>query len=459
MINLPTNTGIERNEQIIIEKLARKVASLGGRAYFVGGIVRDRMMGRISKDVDIEIHGISEEVLILILKEIGKPLSFGSSFGIYSLAGHNIDIALPRSERKSGKGHREFEIKVNPFIGIREAARRRDFTINAMMQDVLTGEIHDPFGGADDIKNKIIRYIDKKKFQEDPLRAMRAAQFAARFGFKIEPSTIRLCAAQNLTTLSSERVEAEMKKALLTAECPSIFFENLRAMSQLGYWFPEIKFLIGLEQNKAFHPEGDVFNHTMQVLDRAAAYRNKVSEPYSFMLLALTHDFGKTTTTEFINGAIHAYGHEFAGVEIADAFLSRICHINDSKKYVRSMIPHHMRPNIIAENRSSLKKTNKLFDSVPAPLDLIYFAMADKPENPEDNSAQNRASFLFERYEMYKKVMEAPHVTGRDLILNGIKPSSDFSEILAYAHKLRLAGIKKESALKQTLSYARNLNA
>lgn len=470
MIKLESDTGIEKNEFVIIETLARKVADLGGKAYFVGGLVRDRVMGRTGKDVDIEIHGISEEILLLILKELGKPLSFGSSFGIYSLAGHKMDIALPRSEIKSGNGHRDFEVKVDPFIGIKEAARRRDFTINSIMQDILTGEIYDPYGGIDDLKNKTIRHIDKRKFGEDPLRVLRAAQFAARFGFKVDPSTIKLCAALDLTSLSSERVEAEMKKAILTAECPSIFFKNLRVMTQLGYWFPELRALIGLEQNPVFHPEGDVWNHTMQVLDRAALYRDKVSEPYSFMLLALTHDFGKITTTQVVNGEIHAYGHEFEGVEIADKFLNRVCHINDAKRYVRKMIPHHMRPNVIAEYRSPLKKTNKLFDAVPAPLDLIYFAMADKPALSKNKTAkdyspielsiheQERISFLFERYELYKKTMERPYVTGRDLILNGIKPGSDFGEILAYAHKLRLAGIKKESALKQTLAYVNKLN-
>ena len=473
----------------IIEKLAYRVAELGGRAYMVGGAVRDEIMKRPIKDVDIEVHGISEEVLEAVLKELGKPLRFGSAFGVYSLAGHHIDIALPRSERKSGSGHRDFEIEIDPFIGIKEAARRRDFTMNALLKDILSGEIADPYGGTEDIKNRIIRHIDDKKFGEDPLRALRAAQFRSRFGFQVAPSTISICRALGLRNLSAERVEMEMKKALLESHRPSEFFECLREMGQLGYWFQELEQLIGLEQNPKFHPEGDVWTHTMMVLDRAAHFRPSASDPYAFMLLALTHDFGKITTTEFVNGAIHAYGHELQGAEIAERFLDRVCHGTDIKKYIANMIPNHMRPNKIAEARSAVKKTNRMFDDAASPSDLIYFAICDKPKLPyletnkcepnetheshetqsnidieselytdeEKSREQERIKFLFDRLDLYRDMMARPYVTGKDLINRGIMPGDDFGTILEYAHKLRLAGVSKDDALKQTLSYARKL--
>lgn len=473
----------------IIEKLAYRVAELGGRAYMVGGAVRDEIMKRPIKDVDIEVHGISEEVLEAVLKELGKPLRFGSAFGVYSLAGHHIDIALPRSERKSGSGHRDFEIEIDPFIGIKEAARRRDFTMNALLKDILSGEIADPYGGTEDIKNRIIRHIDDKKFGEDPLRALRAAQFRSRFGFQVAPSTISICRALGLRNLSAERFEMEMKKALLESHRPSEFFECLREMGQLGYWFQELEQLIGLEQNPKFHPEGDVWTHTMMVLDRAAQFRPYASDPYAFMLLALTHDFGKITTTEFVNGAIHAYGHELQGAEIAERFLDRVCHGTDIKKYIANMIPNHMRPNKIAEARSAVKKTNRMFDDVASPSDLIYFAICDKPKLPyletnkcepnetheshetqsnidieselytdeEKSRGQERIKFLFDRLDLYRDMMARPYVTGKDLIDREIMPGDDFGTILEYAHKLRLAGVSKDDALKQTLSYARKL--
>ena len=473
----------------IIEKLAYRVAELGGRAYMVGGAVRDEIMKRPIKDVDIEVHGISEAVLEAVLKELGKPLRFGSAFGVYSLAGHQIDIALPRSERKSGSGHRDFEIEIDPFIGIKEAARRRDFTMNALLKDILSGEIADPYGGTEDIKNRIIRHIDDKKFGEDPLRVLRAAQFRSRFGFQVAPSTISICRALGLRNLSAERVEMEMKKALLESRRPSEFFECLREMGQLGYWFQELEQLIGLEQNPKFHPEGDVWTHTMMVLDRAAHFRPSASDPYAFMLLALTHDFGKITTTEFVNGAIHAYGHELQGSEIAERFLDRVCHGTDIKKYIANMIPNHMRPNKIAEARSAVKKTNRMFDDAASPSDLIYFAICDKPKLPyletdkcepnetheshetqsnidieselytdeEKSREQERIKFLFDRLDLYRDMMARPYVTGKDLINRGIMPGDDFGTILEYAHKLRLAGVSKDDALKQTLSYARKL--
>ena len=468
-------------DKTIIEELASRVEELGGRAYMVGGAVRDEIMKRPIKDVDIEVHGISGAVLETVLKELGKPLRFGSAFGVYSLAGHQIDIALPRSERKAGNGHRDFEIEIDPFIGIKEAARRRDFTMNALLKDILSGEIADPYGGTEDIKNRIIRHIDDRKFGEDPLRALRAAQFRSRFGFQVAPSTISICRALDLRNLSAERVEMEMKKALLESRRPSEFFECLREMGQLGYWFKELEQLIGLEQNPEFHPEGDVWTHTMMVLDRAAQFRPYASDPYAFMLLALTHDFGKITTTEFVNGAIHAYGHEIQGAEIAERFLNRVCHGSDIKKYIVNMIPNHMRPNKIAESRSAVKKTNHLFDSVLAPSDLIYFAICDKPKLPyvlqsqdkdsikvekdkgiekelytttENEREQERIDFLFDRLEVYREMMAKPYVTGKDLIINGIMPGEDFGTILEYAHKLRLAGIPKDNALRQTISYA-----
>lgn len=473
----------------IIEKLAYRVAELGGRAYMVGGAVRDEIMKRPIKDVDIEVHGISEEVLEAVLKELGKPIRFGSAFGVYSLAGHQIDIALPRSERKAGNGHRDFEIEIDPFIGIKEAARRRDFTMNALLKDILSGEIADPYGGTEDIKNRIIRHIDDKKFGEDPLRALRAAQFRSRFGFQVAPSTISICRALGLRNLSAERVEMEMKKALLESRRPSEFFECLREMGQLGYWFKELEQLIELEQNPKFHPEGDVWTHTMMVLDRAAHFRPSASDPYAFMLLALTHDFGKITTTEFVNGAIHAYGHELQGAEIAERFLDRVCHGSDIKKYIANMIPNHMRPNKIAEARSAVKKTNRMFDDAASPSDLIYFAICDKPKlhyleankcepnetheshetqsnidieselytDDEKSREQERIKFLFDRLDLYRDMMARPYVTGKDLINRGIMPGDDFGTILEYAHKLRLAGVSKDDALKQTISYARKL--
>ena len=430
---------------MIEKQIAQLVKEKGGRTFYVGGYVRDKLLNIENKDVDIEIHGINEEQLQDILKQVGDPISYGKSFGVYSLKGHNIDIALPRSEKAIGKGHKDFKIDVDPFIGYKQAARRRDITINALMQDVLTDEILDYYNGLNDIKNKIIKQVDSNTFIEDPLRVLRVAQFASRFNFIAAQETIELCKTIDLTYLTKERVEEELKKCLLKGKKPSIFFDTLNKMNQLDYWFKEIKELIGLKQDPIYHPEGDVYIHTMQVIDRAVKYRDKCKS-YEFMLLCLTHDFGKIICSENINGRIHAYEHEIKGVPIVEEFIKRITNRKEVITYLKNMVPLHMLPNKCASDNSKIKKTNKMFYYSIEPKDLIYFSYCDRGN--EDNS-----KYLNERYEEYKTLMLKPYVTGSDLIKVGIKQGKNFHELMEYATKLRLAQVDKDDALKQVVAY------
>ena len=437
----------------LAEKIASAVNEEGGRVFYVGGCVRDKLLKIENKDIDIEVHGIDPFKLKEILERFGTVKAFGKSFGVYQIAGYDIDIAMPRRERAIGKGHRDFEIDVDPFIGYEEAARRRDFTINALMEDVLTHQIIDSFGGLEDLKNKVIRCVDPKTFIEDPLRVLRAAQFASRFEFEIDKDTIALCKSIDLSTLSEERIEEELKKALLKADKPSIFFRSLREMDQLETWFPLLKQLIGLEQDPIYHPEGDVWNHTMDVLDRCTKYRDQVSNPYAFMLLGLCHDLGKIITTEEIDGRIHSYSHEIKGIPLIKDFIGRFSNENDIRRYVVNLTSLHMRPFSLAKDHSGIKSTNKVFDSCFAPHDLILFCIADKG----DKAKKEDIEFLFERYAIYEEYMSRPYVSGDDLIGEGLKPDTSFSQILEYAHKLRLAGVEKDHALKQSLAYAKKL--
>jgi len=441
-------------EQIEL-KIAELVKAAGGRVFYVGGFVRDKILGIENKDIDIEVHGISPEKLLDILSSLGHARMFGESFGVYSLDGYDIDIAMPRKEHATGRGHRDFEVSVDPFIGVINAARRRDFTVNALMEDVLTGEIIDSFGGISDLNNKILRHVDNESFSEDPLRVLRGAQFASRFQFAIHPSTLALCKSIDISTLSKERIEGELKKALLKGTKPSIFFNSLKEMGQLHTWFPELEKLIGLKQDKIYHPEGDVWTHTMEVIDRGAGYRDKVSNPYAFMLLCLTHDLGKIITTETIGERIHAYEHETKGLPIIEEFLHRITNEKEVISYVKNMVPLHMKPNMVAYSKSAVKTTNKMFDDAVSAKDLIYFSMSDKPVMSGADPFTGDSAFLFERLKKYEDTMAKPFVNGQDLINAGLTPSEYFSEALSYAHKLRLAGIDKDNALKQTLSYAR----
>ena len=247
----------------------------------------------------------------------------------------------------------------------------------------------------------------------------------------------------------------ELRKALLKADRPSVFFLALREMDQLNTWFPEVGNLIGVEQNPVYHAEGDVFCHTMMVLDEAAKYRDKASDPFGFMLTALCHDFGKAVCTEVIKGKICSHHHETVGLPLAEDFLRRLTNENKRIAYVLNLIEFHMLPNAYASRGSSEKSTNKLFDSVFCARDLVYFSKADHFGRITEAENEFNEDFLLERLRIYEELMKKPCVMGRDLIAAGLTPDPHFTEILAYAHKLHLAGIEKESALKQTLAYAR----
>ena len=438
-------------------KIAAEVGACGGKAYFVGGCVRDELLGLESKDIDIEVHGIEPSALEEILDRVGTRAEFGKSFGVYSVKGTHIDIAMPRKESATGRGHRDFKIDIDPYIGEENAARRRDFTVCALMKDALTGEVFDFFGGIGDLEKGVIRHVNDDSFAEDPLRVLRAAQFAARFGFTVADETLAICRKMDVSALPRERVFEELKKALLGAKKPSVFFEVLRAVGALDVWFPELQALIGVEQNEKHHAEGDVWVHTMMVMDEAAKRRREARQPLAFMLSAVAHDFGKALCTERVNGEIHAYGHENEGISLAKAFMKRLTGEKALTSYVLNMVELHMQPNAKAAHGSSVKSTNKMFWQSTEPGDLILLALSDAYGKVAPRPFYDTEPFLRERFALYEEYMARPYVKGSDLIAAGIPQGADFSEILAYAHKLRLAGIEKESALRQTLAYADKL--
>jgi hypothetical protein len=235
--------------------LARVVRDEGGRALMVGGCVRDSLMSIRPKDWDVEVYGVEPATLRKLLESFGRINVVGESFTVYKIGNH-LDVSLPRRERKSGRGHRGFIIEGDPAMSLEEAARRRDFTINAILEDPLTDEIIDPFKGRADIQNKILRAVSRETFLEDSLRVLRAAQFAARFEFDIEPETIELCRAIDLTDLPRERIWGEMEKLLLRARRPSIGLKWLYSLGIVDQLFPELKALVGVPQEPEWHPEG-----------------------------------------------------------------------------------------------------------------------------------------------------------------------------------------------------------
>ena len=435
--------------------IAEAVAQAGGRTFFVGGYVRDQLRGVENEDIDIEVHGLTPPALCEILDRLGERVTMGASFGVYGLKGCGLDVAMPRREHAVGRGHKDFEVDVDPFIGPRGAARRRDFTMNAMMRDALTGELIDPFGGAEDLARGVIRHVSAETFPEDPLRVLRAAQFAARFGFRVADETVALCRGMDLSALSRERVLGELEKALLRAEQPSAFFETLREMEQLGTWFPEFAALIDVPQDPAHHPEGDAWTHSMMVADAAAALRAEAQYPLGFMLAAAAHDLGKAVSTQTIDGRIRALGHERTGAELAGRLLDRLTNEVKLRRYVVNLVELHMRPNLLAEQQSSRKALAKLYDEAICPEDLLLLAKADRMGQGRPFEYAEIERFLRARLAEYRELMAQPHVTGADLIAAGMQPGVAVGEALRYAHKLHLAGVPKDDALKQTLAYTR----
>ena len=448
-------------------QIAEKIKEYDGTAYFVGGYVRDSVLGIPNKDIDIEIHNVTPYILENILKELGEVKTTGKSFGVYNIKGFDLDIALPRKETATGTGHKDFRIDVDAYLPLKDSARRRDFTINALMKNVLTGEIKDYFGGLDDLNNGVIRHIDDKTFIEDPLRVLRACQFAARFNFTIAPETICLCKTMDLSTLPKERIAGELSKALLKTKKPSVFFDNLYECKQTE-WFNEVYALKGIKQNSKYHPEGDAYMHTMSVLDQASdLFPTGIDNPdryLPFMLSALCHDFGKVNTTEINNkGQICAINHETTGIPIANAFLKRIYNNKSFTKYVDNMIEYHMKAHNCFDNKLRARTTNLMFDKLLYPKDFILLVYADstghnlnnlniKQFNMFSGRAMMESGFLTDRYLDYGKRISEPHITADDLIELGLKPSPLFKIILDKAWDMHLKGIEKEHILKQMVN-------
>jgi tRNA nucleotidyltransferase (CCA-adding enzyme) len=362
---------------------------------------------------------------------------------------------MPRREHATGRGHKDFDISVDPYMSFPDACVRRDFTVNAILRDVLSGELIDPYNGIKDINARVLRHVRADTFVEDPLRAYRAAQFASRFNFALAPETIQLCSSMDLHTLSKERVFAELSKSLTLSDSPSAFFTTLSDMNQLAPSFPEISRMRGVPQDPRHHPEGDVWTHTLLVLDQASRLRAQANEPLFFMLSALCHDIGKPDCTVIRDSSeqrISAVGHEDIGVDLARTQLKRLTNQNSLTDYVLNMVQMHMRPNRLAQSRSPVKKTRAMFDKSINPNDLILLSKADVLVTSQAASSNDLEQFLYERLDDYRKRMREPMLTGRDLIAAGFTPGPGFSELISRARLFHFAGLAPDKALKQLIS-------
>ena len=435
-----------------ILRLARAVGEAGGRALLVGGCVRDRLLGREVKDWDVEVYGVGPARLRELLARFGRVNVVGEAFTVYKL-GQDLDVSLPRRERKTGRGHRAFYIEGDPSMSFEDAARRRDFTVNAILEDPLNVELIDPFGGREDIERKLLRAVSPDTFVEDSLRVLRAAQFAARFGFDVDEKTVELCRSIDLTDLPAERVWGELEKILLAATQPSVGLQWLDRLNATPQLFPEIEALKGVPQEYDWHPEGDVFVHTLLVCDRARELVEDLDYPrrLALMLAALCHDFGKPATTEFIEGRIRSHGHDEAGAEPTHAFLDRLKVFTldgyDVRAQTVALVREHLKPGEFYHACEEV--TDGAFRRLArrCELELLYrVAKADSlgrnaPWVPRARWFGSEAQEWFiarARQLAVEKRPPAPVLLGRHLLEMGLKPSPLFKKILDAVYELQL---------------------
>jgi len=418
----------------------------GGRALCVGGFVRDRLLDRPSTDLDLEVFGIPEDRLRAVLATLGRVEPVGQAFPVYKLGA--IDVALPRRESKAGRGHKGFIVEGDPSMPFEEAARRRDFTINAIGWDPLTGEHLDPFDGRGDLVQRILRVVDSDTFGDDSLRVLRALQFAARFELRVDPETAEICRGIALDDLPAERIWGEFAKLLLAAQRPSIGFALARELGVIEQILPEMVPLYDCPQDAEWHPEGDVWTHTLMVLDEARKRNGDLDRARltTIMLSAICHDLGKPLTTAMIDGRVRSPGHEAAGVPLATSILDRLnIHTLDNfnvRAQVLGITAEHLRPSAFYKQKDTV--TDGAFRRLAQKVDLELLARFDRADchGRKGHFDCSAMDWFIERARSLgvEHKPPTPILLGRHLIELGVSPGPRMGEILRAVYELQLDG-------------------
>ena len=443
--------------------LAREIAVAtrvaGGRALIVGGWVRDRLRGHPSKDIDLEVFGIPQDLFASLLTPFGRVEAVGQSFPVYKVTAKGqetgsgkkeiacIDVALPRRESKFGRGHKGFEVVGDPTMSIEDAARRRDFTVNAIAWDPLTNTWEDPFDGRADLDRRLLRAVDLVTFGDDSLRVLRAVQFAARFKFWLDADTAALCRRIPLDDLPAERVWGELEKLVLAAERPSVGFALALDLGVVDRLLPELRTLVGCEQEPEWHPEGDVWTHTLMVIDKARELNADLDRPrlITLMLGAVCHDLGKPATTAVINGRIRSLNHEEGGVAPALSLLDRLnIHTIDGfdvRTQVVGLVAHHLKPGMFYKaGQVGDGAFRRLAQRVDLEL-LARMARADCLGRTGDFDCGAMDWFIARARALgVEHRPPAPLLMGRHLLALGLSPGPKVGEILQAVYERQLDG-------------------
>ncbi len=392
-----------------VREIAREIAMAGGRAFVVGGYVRDLLRGQPSKDLDIEVYGIGLEALRDLLERHGNVLSIGRVFGVLRLKDLNADFSLPRRDSKVAPGHRGFEIECDPNLDFNTAARRRDLTVNSMGLDILSGEISDPYGGRRDLERKALRAVDPDTFPEDPLRGLRVAQFSARFDMRADATLVGLCRKLDLREVSPERVFEEFRKLLLRGERPSQGLEFLRESTLLRF-FPELDALTRGTDVAAW-------SRTLMTVDRATKQRRGDEDDLVLMLGALCHALGRP-----MDGAAQA---EPAGIE---SLLARMRAPKDVVRRVSALVEYCPEPALLVERSAAPRDYRRLSRKLAA-AGVTLELLARVAESAYSDAAGKR--FLARAEELgVDRSAPSDAVGGRHLVARGFAPGPRFGAML-----------------------------
>ena len=427
--------------------IAAAVREAGGRALIVGGWVRDTLLGLPeSSNVDLEVFGLPGDRLRALLEPFGRVEAVGESFQVYKIG--DVDVSLPRRDSKAGRGHRGFVVSGDPDMSIAEAARRRDFTVNAISWDPLTGDYFDPFDGRGDLERRLLRVVDPQTFGDDSLRVLRGVQFAARFALTLEESTAALCRRMPLDDLPAERVWSEFEKLLFSPK-PSIGFTVALDLGVVAKLFPELQALAGCPQEPEWHPEGDVWVHTLQVIDRARTRIDDLPRPeqLAVMLGAVCHDLGKPATTAVIDGRIRSLDHEEQGVPPAGAFLDRLnVHSFDGydvRRQVLGITAQHLKPGSWFKVRDEVG--DGAFRRLAHKVDLELLARVAKSDCEGRKPGQfdcTAMDWFLERARGLGVQHRPPEpiLVGRHLLALGLRPGPRVGEILRAVYEQQMDG-------------------
>ncbi|MFH1644418.1 MAG: HD domain-containing protein [bacterium] len=464
-----------------IKPILNEIEKKGGVSYLVGGSVRDLLLAKPVKDFDIEVHKISLEELKKCLENFGEVKFVGQQFGVLKLINKkdskilpiDIDWSLPRKDSLGRKP----KVEIDPDMTIEQACRRRDLTINAMainLNDLIGSEsisdlgsikIIDPYGGQKDLKNKILRAVDEDLFLQDPLRFFRVMQFIGRFEMTPDENLNKICKSMSFKdletdkVLSKERIYTEIQKLFLKSERPSLGFRWLKKINRLKDIFPELYDLVRVKQRKDYHPEGDVFEHTMQCFDAAAIfdkYENE-SEKFAIMLAVLCHDLGKPQTTD---EELHSFAHEKTGEKIAKKFLKRFIINKELIEFACKLVFYHVRPGLLIEQKAGLKAYKKLAAKLSPQISmrqLAILALADW-QGRNQKSSEPLKMVGVEKYNLFlqrakeaqvEHEAEKPVLLGRHL-LGIVKPGPEMGKFLKKAYEIQIEeNIKDVEELKK----------